>query len=161
MSLIEGCVEGQLQEKKPQTKKGLGFSEKTTGALTGREPLHANISPSMLISRQPGALCRHDRRGGVLLRVLPRPVSTVRGDVSQSVSQRICKSHGRRRCPQCPWDPVGGTSPCVGPSGRPVSVHRYRRTCDGTGGFLVLLPDEHATFRGDHRGSGRVFSLPV
>lgn len=55
MSLIEGCVEGQLQEKKPQTKKGLGFSEKTTGALTGREPLHANISPSMLISRQPGS----------------------------------------------------------------------------------------------------------
>lgn len=56
MSLIEGCVEGQLQERKPQTKKGLGFSEKTTGALTGREPLHANISPSMLISRQPEAL---------------------------------------------------------------------------------------------------------
>ena len=33
MSITEGCVEGQLQEKKHQTKKGLGFSEKTTRGL--------------------------------------------------------------------------------------------------------------------------------
>ena len=45
----EGCVEWQLQEKKHQTKKGLGFSEKTTrgsdwaGAITCKHlPIHAD-----------------------------------------------------------------------------------------------------------------------
>lgn len=48
MTLTAGCVEGQLQEKH-QTKKGLGFSEKTTlgsdwaGAITCKYlPIHAN-----------------------------------------------------------------------------------------------------------------------
>lgn len=50
-SLIMGCVEGQSQAKESQTKKGPGFSEKNPRPPIGRELLHANVSPSMLISR--------------------------------------------------------------------------------------------------------------
>lgn len=55
-----GCVEGQPQEKKEQTKKELGFSEKSPRG-TRRELLHANVSPSMLISCAAPGFVSHKR----------------------------------------------------------------------------------------------------